>query len=171
MTLPRAIERHAADDWSGDAADAVTLDYDARFRRRRTMRSDGGLAFLLDLPEATELRDGDGLRLEDDRMIVVRAAPEAVADLEARDPLHLVKLAWHLGNRHLPTQIFPDRLRIRQDHVVEAMAQGLGAQVTRLDAPFDPEGGAYGQGRTHGHTHGGGPTHGGGHTHEPHHDH
>ena len=145
--------------WSGAPADKVTLDYDARFRRRRAMRGDGGLEFLLDLPEATELRDGDGLRMEDGRIVAVRAAPEPVADLAARDAHHLVRLAWHLGNRHLPTQIFRDRLRIRQDHVIEAMAQGLGAEVTRLDAPFNPEGGAYGVGRTHGHDHGLGSHH------------
>lgn len=140
----------------GDAADAITLGYDDRYRRRIRLTSDGGLAFLLDLPQATELRDGDALELEDGRLIAVRAAAEPVADLTARDPHHLARLAWHLGNRHLPTQILegaPPRLRIRQDHVIEAMAEGLGAAVARLSAPFNPEGGAYGHGRTHGHDH------------------
>lgn len=147
------------------ASDVITLGYDDRYRRRMRLVSDGGLEFLLDLPQATELREGDALELEDGRRIAVRAADEPVADLTARDAHHLVRLAWHLGNRHLPTQILgpvggqipsdaPPKLRIRQDHVIEAMAEGLGAAVARLSAPFNPEGGAYGQGRTHGHSHG-----------------
>lgn len=150
----RATERLPADAWEGAAADTVTLDYDGRYRRRIALTGDGGLAFLLDLPEAAELREGDGLRLEDGRIVAVRAAAEPVADLEARDPHHLVRLAWHLGNRHLPTEILSGAapcLRIRRDHVIEAMAEGLGAAVTRRLAPFNPEGGAYGHGRTHGH--------------------
>lgn len=149
----RATRVATAGAWSGAPADYVNLDYDSRFRRRIAMQGESGLNFLLDLLEATELRDGDALALEDGRIIAVRAAPEAVADLACRDAHHLVRVAWHLGNRHLPTQIFADRLRIRQDHVIEAMAEGLGATVTRLAAPFDPEGGAYGQGRTHSHAH------------------
>lgn len=151
----RADSLLSAGHWSGEASDAVTLDYAARFRRRRRMSSDGGVEFLLDLAEATEMRAGDGLRLEDGRILVIVAAPEPVADLAAADGGGLVRLAWHLGNRHLPTQILDDRLRIRQDAVIEAMATRLGATVTRLEAPFDPEGGAYGRGRTHGHSHGG----------------
>lgn len=155
------------------AADVITLGYDDRYRRRMRLTSDGGLAFLLDLPQAVELREGDALELEDGRLIAIRAADEPVADLTARDPHHLVRLAWHLGNRHLPTQILggdPPRLRIRQDHVIEAMAEGLGAAVERRSAPFDPEGGAYGQGRTHGHDHGRPHSHGHGHSHSHDHD-
>ena len=155
MTV-RAISRRAVGDWTAPAADAVTLSYDDRYRRRIRMVSDGGLDFLLDLPQATDLREGDALELEDGRLIAIRAAAEPVADLTARDPHHLVRLAWHLGNRHLPTQILEGdapRLRIRQDHVIEAMAEGLGAAVDRLSAPFNPEGGAYGRGRTHSHSH------------------
>ncbi|MEL6977795.1 MAG: urease accessory protein UreE [Pseudomonadota bacterium] len=143
----RAISVARAGAWSGEPADCVTLDYEGRFRRRLALTGDGGLSFLLDLPSATALCDGDGLTLEDGRILLVRAAAEPVADLEARDPAHLVRLAWHLGNRHLPTQILegaPLRLRIRSDHVIEAMAEGLGAAVTRHEAPFAPEGGAYG---------------------------
>lgn len=143
-------------------ADTVTLEYDSRYRRRIALSGDAGLAFLLDLPEATELREGDRLKLDDGRVVLVRAADELVADLLCRDPLHLVRVAWHLGNRHLPTQIFADKLRIRQDHVIETMAEGLGARVERRLAPFDPEGGAYGRGRTQGHNHG----HAHGHAHD-----
>ncbi len=138
----------------GDSNGQVTLSFDDRHRRRLALETDDGEPFLLDLPEATVLRDGDLLRLEDGRLIAVRAADEPVADLFARDGHHLLRLAWHLGNRHLPTQIMQDRLRIRQDHVIEEMAEGLGARVERRNAPFDPEGGAYGHGVTHGHDHG-----------------
>jgi urease accessory protein len=135
------------------AVDRVTLDYDGRHRRRVALAGDGGLAFLLDLPEVQVFRDGDGLLLEDGRVVLVRAAEEAVADITCDTPEALVRIAWHLGNRHLPTQLLAGRLRIRDDHVIVAMAQGLGAAVRRLRAPFDPEGGAY----AHRHGHDGPP--------------
>jgi urease accessory protein len=107
-----------------------------------------GLEFLLDLENAIALRGGDALVLEDGRLIEVIAAPEPLAEIRGTDPQHLVRVAWHLGNRHLPTQIMPKGLRIRRDHVIEAMVKGLGARIIEIEAPFDPEGGAYA-----GHTH------------------
>jgi urease accessory protein len=89
------------------------------------------------------LRGGDALVLEDGRLIEVVAAPEPLAEIRCTDPQHLVRVAWHLGNRHLPTQIMAKGLRIRRDHVIEAMVKGLGARVIEIEAPFDPEGGAY----------------------------
>jgi urease accessory protein len=153
----------------------VVLDFDERYRRRVTMTGVGGLEFLLDLPEATMLRGGDGLRLEDGRTVEVVAEPEPLAEIRAADPLALVRLAWHLGNRHLPTEILPKGLRIRRDPVIEAMARGLGARVIALDAPFNPEGGAYVKaeagGDSHGHDHGHGHDHDRHHDHDHHHDH
>jgi urease accessory protein len=102
-----------------------------------------GLEFLLDLENAIALRGGDALVLEDGRLIEVVAAPESLIEIRGTDPLHLVRVAWHLGNRHLPTQIMPKGLRIRRDHVIEAMVKGLGARIIEIEAPFDPEGGAY----------------------------
>jgi urease accessory protein len=128
--------------WSGAPADTVVLDFDARYRRRVAMSGVGGLQFLLDLSEATMLRGGDGLRLEDGRVVEVVAEPEPLAEIRA-DPLALTRVAWHLGNRHLPTEMTPKALRIRRDPVIEAMAEGLGARVIALEAPFNPEGGAY----------------------------
>lgn len=139
--------------WDEAPADQVTLDYDGRWRRRMALIGDDGLAFTLDLAEATELRDGDGLRLEDGRVIRVRAADEPVADIACDGPRALARIAWHLGNRHLPVQITDAGLRIRRDHVIEDMLRGLGADVAVGSGPFDPEGGAYGRGRTHGHDH------------------
>ena len=102
-----------------------------------------GLEFLLDLEHAVALRGGDALVLEDGRLVEVVAAPEPLAEIRCNDPQHLVRVAWHLGNRHLPTQIMAKGLRIRRDHVIEAMVKGLGARVIEIEAPFDPEGGAY----------------------------
>lgn len=141
-------------------ADSVVLDYDERQRRRLAMQGINGISFLLDLPAAAGLRGGDALVLEDGRLIEVIAAPERLLEICCADPRHVARLAWHLGNRHLPTQIMPAALRIRFDHVVADMAVGLGAKVVEIEAPFDPEGGAYaaashhhGARERHGHAH------------------
>ena len=129
--------------WTQAAADTVVLDFDDRHRRRMAMTGTRGLEFLLDLENAVALRGGDALVLEDGRLIEVVAAAEPLLEIRGADPLHLVRVAWHLGNRHLPTQIMPKGLRIRRDHVIEAMVKGLGARIIEIEAPFDPEGGAY----------------------------
>lgn len=139
----RATQVHGQHRWSEAPADTVVLDFDDRHRRRMTMTGTRGLAFLLDLEKAVALRGGDALVLEDGRFIEVVAAPEPLAEVRCKDPAHLVRVAWHLGNRHLPTQIMAKGLRIRRDHVIEAMVTGLGARVIEIEAPFDPEGGAY----------------------------
>jgi urease accessory protein len=131
--------------WTQSAADTVVLDFDDRHRRRMAMTGTRGLEFLLDLENAIALRGGDALVLEDGRLIEVVAAAEPLVEIRGADPLHLVRVAWHLGNRHLPTQIMPKGLRIRRDHVIEAMVKGLGARIIEIEAPFDPEGGAYAQ--------------------------
>jgi urease accessory protein len=139
----RATKVHGQHRWSEKAADTVVLGFDDRHRRRMTMTGTRGLAFLLDLENAVALRGGDALVLDDGRLIEVVAAPEPLAEIRCNDPQHLVRVAWHLGNRHLPTQIMAKGLRIRRDHVIEAMVKGLGARVIEIEAPFDPEGGAY----------------------------
>jgi len=139
----RADKVIAAGRWSGAPADTVVLDFDDRYRRRLAMTGVGGLAFLLDLADASMLRGGDGLSLEDGRIVEVVAAPEPLAEIRAADGLALARVAWHLGNRHLPTEILPKSLRVRRDPVIEAMAEGLGAKIVALEAPFNPEGGAY----------------------------
>jgi urease accessory protein len=143
-------------------ADTVVLDFDDRHRRRFAMTGVRGLSFLLDLPDAVMLRSGDSLLLEDGRHVEVLAAPEALVEVRGRHPQDLVRLAWHLGNRHLPTQVLDNALRIRRDPVIETMLQGLGAVLRAIEAPFDPEGGAYAAAGTpwqhdhhnHGHNHG-----------------
>jgi urease accessory protein len=131
----------------------VTLNYDDRFRRRIALTCDNGFEFLLDLPKAIELRDGDDLQLSDGRHVRVKAADEPLMLATATDPLHLIRVAWHVGNRHLPCEIHSNKLLLRFDHVIFEMLEQLGAKVERLDGPFNPEGGAYGQGRTHSHEH------------------
>jgi len=135
--------------WTQSAADTVVLDFDDRHRRRMAMTGTRGLEFLLDLENAVALRGGDALVLEDGRLIEVVAAAEPLLEIRGADPLHLVRVAWHLGNRHLPTQIMPKGLRIRRDHVIEAMVKGLGARIIEIEAPFDPEGGAYASSHAH----------------------
>ena len=112
------------------------------------------------------LDDGDDLLLEDGRHVRVKAADEDIMQAVARDPLHLIRTAWHVGNRHLPCEIHADRLVLRYDHVIAEMLEKLGCEVTRLMGAFNPEGGAYGHGRTHGHDHG--HSHGNGHDHDGH---
>jgi len=129
--------------WTQPPADTVVLDFDDRHRRRMAMAGTRGLEFLLDLENAVALRGGDALVLDDGRLVEVVAAPEPLTEIRCNDPNHLVRVAWHLGNRHLPTQIMGKGLRIRRDHVIEAMVKGLGARVIEIEAPFDPEGGAY----------------------------
>jgi urease accessory protein len=160
--------------WTGSAADSVVLDFDDRHRRRMAMEGTRGLSFLLDLAEAVALRGGDALVLEDGRLVEVVAAPEPLLEIRGSDPQHLVRIAWHLGNRHLPTQLMAKALRIRRDHVIADMVRGLGGRVVEIEAPFDPEGGAYapaqaghGHHHDHGHAHG----HGHGHGHDHGHDH
>jgi urease accessory protein len=161
--------------WKEAAADTVVLDFDDRHRRRMAMTGTRGLEFLLDLENATALRGGDALVLEDGRLIEVVAAPEPLLEIKGADPHHLIRVAWHLGNRHLPTQLMPKGLRIRRDHVIEAMVKGLGARVIEIEAPFDPEGGAYAS-AAHGdahddHAHHTGHDHAHGHDHHHDHDH
>ena len=143
VVMLRADKVIPAGHWPGAPADTVVLDFDQRYRRRVAMTGVGGLEFLLDLTEAAMLRGGDGLRLEDGRVVEVLAEPEPLVEIRAADPLALTRIAWHLGNRHLLTEMLPKALRIRRDPVIEAMAEGLGARVVTLEAPFNPEGGAY----------------------------
>src|ERR1700744_6301127 len=124
--MVRAIQVKPQHRWAEPPADTVVLDFDDRHRRRMAMTGTRGLEFLLDLEAAIALRGGDALVLDDGRLIEVVSAPEPLIEIRGSDPHHLVRVAWHLGNRHLPTQIMPRGLRIRRDHVIEAMVKGLG---------------------------------------------
>jgi urease accessory protein len=141
--------------------DRVRLDHDQRTRRRMVYTTEGGTAILLDMLRPVRLVDGDALRLEDGTLVWVEAMPEALIEIAAHSSAEMVRIAWHLGNRHLPTQLLPGpdggRIRIRHDHVIAEMVQGLGGHCESVLAPFDPEGGAYegvfGLQHHHGHDH------------------
>lgn len=139
------------------AAAVVVLDHDRRTRRRSVLTLATGESILLDMPQVARLRDGDRLKLDDGRVIRIAAAEEALLEITAADADALVRIAWHLGNRHLPTQLTPRGLRIRADYVIEAMVKGLGGACAAINAPFDPERGAYETGAAshgaHGHHH------------------
>jgi urease accessory protein len=134
-------------------AGTVTLAWDDRHRRRIRLRLDGGGdEILLDLAATARLGEGDGLLLEDGAIVRVIAAPEPVLEIRAGNSA-LPRLAYHLGNRHLPIEILPELLIIRQDHVIEDMLRRLGAEITPALLPFTPEPGAYGGGHSHDHEH------------------
>ena len=134
------------------AIDHVLIDFDRRHRRRIVLPTTSGQDVLIDLPQAVRLRDGDGLVVETG-IIRVQARPEPLLEIHAHDDAELVRIAWHLGNRHLPVQLLGDRIRIRADHVIRDMVEGLGGHVDAIDAPFDPEAGAYASGAEPHHHH------------------
>lgn len=147
----------------GHAHDRIILSYDDRHRRRLRLVSDKGTEFLLDLPHATVMQDGEFLVLSDGQMIEVKAANEPLMEIEAADPGTLARLAWHIGNRHLAAQITGAKIRLRADHVIADMLEGLGATVAHIMAPFSPESGAYAGQKQAGHHH---HDHGHEHAHE-----
>jgi urease accessory protein len=153
--MKRAIAVHRRGQWPEDAmVDLVTLAFLDRHRRRIRLVADSGEPFLLDLARAQRLGDGDGLELDGGGYIWVRAAAERVIEITAETPTDLLRIAWHIGNRHLPVQALDGRLHIRDDHVIAAMVTGLGGHVRLVEAPFDPELGAYaGDAPAHRHEH------------------
>ncbi len=156
------MRRVVSIEHGGDAHFVIELDHDMRNRRRAVYRPLTGLPLLLDMERVVHLRSGDRLVLDDGSRVAITAAPERLIEITAPDLHALVRIAWHLGNRHLPTQLAHGRLLIRYDHVIAEMVAGLGGAWRAIDAPFDPEGGAYSD-------HGG--AHSPGRHHDHHHDH
>jgi urease accessory protein len=146
----------------GEIVDRVVLDSGERHRRRVAMRGAGGLGFLLDLPEAVVLEDGDALVLDDGRLVWVEAAPERLLEIRGASDHALKRLIWHIGNRHIPAEIGTEAVWIAYDHVLADMVRGLGGTADEVERPFRPEGGAYSTGHAHGHDH----PHGGHHHHD-----
>jgi urease accessory protein len=138
-----------AGTWHAKPVDRVVADYDGRHRRRIVLTGVSGESYLLDLAEATHLRQGDGLVLPGGAVVEVTAQAEPLLEIRAASPQALVRLAWHIGNRHLAAAVQADRILIRRDHVIAHMLEHLGARVREVEAAFDPEGGAY-----HEHSHG-----------------
>ncbi|HEY3908610.1 MAG TPA: urease accessory protein UreE [Stellaceae bacterium] len=149
--MRRAIAVRACGHWPEAAmVDSVTLAFLDRHRRRIRLVADSGAPFLLDLPQARHLTEGDGLELDNGSYIRVGAAAEPVIEITADSPSDLLRIAWHIGNRHLPLQVAGGRLRLCADHVIATMVEGLGGNVQWHSAPFDPEIGAY-AGTAHSH--------------------
>lgn len=144
----------------------MTLVREDRYRRRVRCETDSGQVFLLDLPEATYLADGDGVLLDNGEVVRVTAAPEPLLEITADDPQSFARVAWHIGNRHTAAEIGAEALHIQRDHVLADMVRGLGATVKEVVRPFEPEGGAYGG---HGSLHA--SHHGHAHSHNHHHSH
>ncbi|GGH06557.1 hypothetical protein GCM10007036_01000 [Alsobacter metallidurans] len=131
--------------------DAVVLDHEGRHRRRLALKGEKGTEFLLDLEKAAVLNDGDALKLEDGSLVLVRAAPQSLLEIRAATPKRLMRIAWHIGNRHTPAEIGDDAVWIEDDHVLVEMVRGLGAEVVRVERPFQPERGAYEAAEAHAH--------------------
>ena len=163
--------------------ETLTLDHEDRNRRRIALKGDGGLEILLDLDKATSLNDGDAVRLDDGRLVQVRAAPQSLLEIRAENPLRLMRVAWHIGNRHTPAEITADAIYIENDHVLAEMVRGQGCAMAMVTRPFQPEGGAYdhadcdhpdhqhGHAHAHQHEHAAAHDHGHGHAHDHAHAH
>ncbi len=142
-------------------ADTVILGYAARSGEPASVTSVKGNAIDIYVPGAPRLRTDDLLMLDDGSLVEVVAAPEPLLEARAADVSALARLAWHLGDRHVAVQLLPNRIRVQREAAVEALLSALGAKVTPIDAPFEPEGGAYAPQPAHDH----------GHHHDHHHDH
>jgi urease accessory protein len=134
-------------------ADTVILDYAQRSAPQAAVTGVKGTAFTIDLHAPARLRTDDLLELEDGRLIEVVAAPEPLIEARATDVAALARLAWHLGDRHVPVQVLPNRIRAQRDPAVETLLTSLGVKVAQIEAPFEPEGGAYAQAPAHDHGH------------------
>ena len=140
----RAIQHNLSGLWPEHKAYAsITLEFEARHRRRLRLDLDNGEEVLLDLNKAVAMRGGDGLLMENGQWIKVIAASEPVLKISTKDRGLFVRLAWHLGNRHVAADIRDDSIVIKPDHVLKEMLEGLGAVVEEISDPFQPEGGAY----------------------------
>ena len=130
--------------------DFIELSYDERFLRRKKLISYNGIEFLVDLKNTISLKKDDMFKLDSGLLINVRYKIEELLEIKGNNLMHLI---WHIGNRHIPCQIEENRILIQNDKVIEEMILRLNGQTKVVLEAFDPEGGAYGIGRTHGHRH------------------
>jgi len=145
----RVTEVKRAGAWSAAPADRVVLDADDRQRRRVVLTGENGTKVLVDFEKPVTLRNGDALLLDDGSLVAVTGQAEPLVEVAAKVPGEMVRLAWHIGNRHTDIQFIENAFRIRRDHVLEEMLKGLGATVREIEAPFDPEPAAPGGGHHH----------------------
>ncbi|MBB4051677.1 urease accessory protein [Devosia subaequoris] len=147
----RATAHLPADHGKSPIIDTITLAHDERRLRRKLLTGAKGTEVMVDFPSTVTLDHNGALELESGELVCVLAAQEPLYEIRARDAGHLLRLAWHIGNRHTPAQLEPDRILIKRDHVLKTMLEGLGASVTNITEPFFAEHGAY-----HSHAHGDG---------------
>ena len=164
--MPRAIRVLAAGGHDGHhdgraIADTVILDHEQRRAQRCAVTGVKGTKIDIDLAEPARLRTEDFLVLDDGALVEVVAAPEPLIEARASDVSALARLAWQLGDRHISVELLPNRIRMRRDPSVETLLKSLGAKVMDIEAPFEPEGGAYAAGHSNGHDHA--------HSHDHHH--
>lgn len=149
--MPRATRvQPAADRQPGTVVDTLILSYTQRQAQKGFLFGTKGACIELDLAEPVRLRTDDALVLDDGTLVEIVAEPEPLMEARAADLPALARLAWHLGDRHVPVQVLDKRLRLRRDPAIEELLQRLGAKVTAIEAPFEPEGGAY---EVHAHDH------------------
>ncbi len=138
------VARERAERVETPVDDTLSLSYDRRLHSRQRACLDGGEHIAVMLPRGSVLRDGDVLRCEGGRLVRVRAAPECVSRFNSKSPRELARAAYHLGNRHVPTELGAGFVAYLHDHVLDDMIQRLGFAVSVVNAPFEPEPGAYG---------------------------
>jgi len=148
----RATAHLPADHGKSPIIDTITLAHDERRLRRKLLTGAKGTEVMVDFPATVTLDHNGALELESGELVSVLAAQEPLYEIRARDPGHLLRLAWHIGNRHTPAQLEPDRILIKRDHVLKTMLEGLGASVANVTEPFFAEHGAY---HAHAHSDGG----------------
>ena len=142
--MPRATRvLHAAERQDAAVVDTLILNHAQRQAQKGFLFGVKGICVELDFPEAVRLRTDDALVLDTGGLVEIVAEPEPLIEARAADLPALARLAWHLGDRHVPIQVLERRLRLKRDPVVEALLESLGAKITAIDAPFEPEGGAY----------------------------
>lgn len=167
MLRATAVVRRAAVK-AANVIDTIVLNHADRHKRRIMLTGRSGTTFLMDLDKATVLDDGDALKLEDGRLVSVEAAPENLLEITTENPLRLLRMAWHIGNRHTPAELTRDAIYIEDDHVLAAMLRGQGCAVRGVERPFRPERGAYDHGHVQDGAHSARHHHG---HHGHHHDH
>jgi urease accessory protein len=158
-------------------ADTLILPHAQRQAQKGFLFGVKGTCIELDFADPVRLRTDDALLLDDGKLVEVVAEPEPLIEARAADLPSLARLAWYLGDRHVPVQVLERKLRLKRDPAIETLLQGLGAKLTAIDAPFEPEGGAYAAPAGdhahnedhHGHDHHHDHAHG--HDHDHHHDH
>ena len=168
--MPRAIKVLSPHEPRGDRIDTLILSAEQRRLQHGFVFGEKGTCVEFDFAEPAQLRTDDVLLLEDGSVVEIVAQAEPLTEVRA-ELATLARLAWMLGDRHVPVQILPNRIRLRRDQALEPLLSAAGGKVTAIEAPFEPEGGAYAPSahdHDHGHDH---DHHAHGHDHHAGHDH